>query len=973
MRRVPSLTLGGALAVLDHSHHKLIVRLDKLLGGVILAAGAGAGLASVGIPALAPLNAFAAVWAWVDQKNEAASLLREVSDAVTARLNGTRGYERHQLIAVAHTVIAICAYFESFREHIDKNLYKSLEITDREKIALATGRWPQDILESLYSSEIPAPSSVRGYEENIKAVEDWMSRFSEVFEHFTRGLNASERITFPWPVILHGAVDRYRSHYLTLAATVPEFMVWAALGEHAATRYTIIDLNTDLTSALEANRGALARVETLLGLTAGSGEVVDLCAVVERANRGVLNEPIVPLDAERHGTSVEFPSVGQIYVNPRYRIAAADHNTRASDEAWWEKQEPHADLDLTLTAYVTAADATRFPLLILGEPGAGKSLLTKVFAARLPAPAYTVVRVPLRRVGANMPIMNQVQEALDIATHKRVDWWRLVEQSRDTVRVVMLDGLDELLRATNNDRSGYLQEVMEFQRIEAEQQRPVVVVVTSRTVVADRVAIPDGTTLIKLDHFNKADIEEWLERWHEVNSSSIESGKMRELTLATALQQRHLAQQPLLLLMLALYSADPEFPELGPDLSTANLYQHLFDNFTRREIAKKSEQNLLVNELQRQIRDQLERLSIAALAMFNRGRQDVTDVELGEDLAALSESSVTRSHLEVGQRLIGEFFFVHVAEARQSGASGQSTDPSAIIARNQAVYRSYEFLHATFGEYLVAGKTVNELVDIAETALAGSRGPRDPDDDFLFALLSHQPLAAHRPIVSFAIQIFANFNQKEQRHALEVLEILIETFRRRHGSDRYTSYRPTDIDRVRQLATYSVNLVTLRLALEPNNARVPLSVMLRHPNDTLREWRMILNLWRSGLDTDGFLAVLASFDSIGDCVRYSDIGETPSVPGIADLRYSLLVDDRQLEERLRYGMAIKDRFLFNNNRGDDWFDVMASWLIPKIVGIPGPDPLLIPPKPDTPKESIASIVRLTTTLLRFRKSSTFEV
>ena len=110
-----------------------------------------------------------------------------------------------------------------------------------------------------------------------------------------------------------------------------------------------------------------------------------------------------------------------------------------------------------LAGYVTAPDATRLPLLLLGHPGAGKSLLTKVLAARLPTSAYTVVRVPLRWVGANVPVRDQIEQALDQATNGRVEkWWRLADQSEGTVRVVLLDGLDELLQATRNDRSGYL-------------------------------------------------------------------------------------------------------------------------------------------------------------------------------------------------------------------------------------------------------------------------------------------------------------------------------------------------------------------------------------------------------------------------------------------------------------------------------------------------------------------------------------
>src|SRR3712207_7629487 len=44
-------------------------------------------------------------------------------------------------------------------------------------------------------------------------------------------------------------------------------------------------------------------------------------------------------------------------------------------------------------------------------------------------------------------------------------------------------------------RTGYLHDVVRFQELEADQDRPVAVIVTSRTVVADRVDIPQGTAL----------------------------------------------------------------------------------------------------------------------------------------------------------------------------------------------------------------------------------------------------------------------------------------------------------------------------------------------------------------------------------------------------------------------------------------------------------------------------------------------
>ena len=146
----------GALVILGHHESRVIGKLDKLLGGVILAAGAGAGLAAVGVPVLAPLAALAAVWGWMEQKNEAVSLLRQALNGISGKLIGTRGYERRQLIAAAHTTIVVAAFFESFHEHVGKDFFESLQITDAEKKMLVIGSWPKEdesFVEELYTAE----------------------------------------------------------------------------------------------------------------------------------------------------------------------------------------------------------------------------------------------------------------------------------------------------------------------------------------------------------------------------------------------------------------------------------------------------------------------------------------------------------------------------------------------------------------------------------------------------------------------------------------------------------------------------------------------------------------------------------------------------------------------------------------------------------------------------------------------------
>jgi len=56
-------------------------------------------------------------------------------------------------------------------------------------------------------------------------------------------------------------------------------------------------------------------------------------------------------------------------------------------------------------------------------------MVTKVLPAHLPTAEYTTVRVPLRAVGANAPIRHQIQQGLDLATHRRVEWTRPADET----------------------------------------------------------------------------------------------------------------------------------------------------------------------------------------------------------------------------------------------------------------------------------------------------------------------------------------------------------------------------------------------------------------------------------------------------------------------------------------------------------------------------------------------------------------
>ncbi|WP_147459974.1 hypothetical protein [Actinokineospora cianjurensis] len=435
--------------------------------------------------------------------------------------------------------------------------------------------------------------------------------------------------------------------------------------------------------------------------------------------------------------------------------------------------------------------------------------------------------------------MKQVQTALDLATNSRVLWTDLADSSTDTLTVLLLDGLHELLQASLRDRSNYLHEVADFQWIEAQQGRQVAVIVTCRTVVIDRVSLVDGTVVVKLEAFSHDQVAGWLERWRAANAAGVGSGAVRALTFDEAMHQADLAVQPLLLLMLALNAADPTSRLLDAGLSRAALYDQIFNTFVRREVLKRTERPLRGRALDAAVESQVIRLAIAGMAMFNRGRLSASESEIRADLGALGGEFAR----DAGARVVGEFFFVHTAKASFA---------------NHA-YRSYEFLHANFGEYLVAHFVVLELRKVAEASFGGKWPFGEIADELLYAVLSHHAWRRRRSIVEFAVGLFGELPADERANIQTVLRILISTYRAKERSSRFNGYTPVPRDTIRQHATYSANLVTMAVSFTaPDPVRL-VDVFGGEPHEALRAWRSTLSLWRSGLDGNAWQLVAGWF------------------------------------------------------------------------------------------------------------------
>ncbi|QUX21021.1 MULTISPECIES: NACHT domain-containing protein [Nocardiopsis] len=628
------------------------------------------------------------------------------------------------------------------------------------------------------------------------------------------------------------STERYEELHRLLAADVPEFALWAHQVEHRRTR-----------SAVDDGLGELRR---LLATVASDRPVDRRREELFAAHRAVLERPV--LRASDVPPGLVLPSLADAYIPPRGRVAVITPDAVPSSEEWWSLHRPVDDLSAFIAAHLTHPDATDHPTVVLGHPGAGKSKFTEVLAARLPASDFLPVRVELRAVSPNSPIHVQIEEGLAAALHTRVSWRDLADSADGALPVVILDGFDELLQATGVDRSDYLERVQEFQQQQEAMGLPVVVVVTSRTVVADRARFPRGTTVIKLDPFDEPRIGRLVGIWNRANARAADA--TGALTTEAVLRYRDLAEQPLLLMMLLIYDAeDGALRGTDQGLTHGELYERLLTMFARREVDK-HHSGLGRHDLAEALEGELRRLEVAALAMFTRRRQNVSAEELDRDLAVLlpdaaldPDDTGMHGRIDPAHQVLGRFFFVHEARARTG-------DGTASV---------FEFLHATFGEYLVARAVVAALeeLDASRSRTSRRRGrARRIDDGELYALLSFACLPGRDKVPDFLAELLERRFAEDPGLRGDYSDLLIELFREAPfpaANRSYADFEPQRLPVTVRQANYTANLVVLLVLVREDD--VDLDELFPQSAGPMTEWRTLVGVWRS-LDSPEWFGLL---------------------------------------------------------------------------------------------------------------------
>lgn len=684
------------------------------------------------------------------------------------------------------------------------------------------------------------------------------------------------------------AIARFNENFTLLALQYNEVYVWAVMNElldpqkyEIASPFVQETLVAIRDSSAAADVG-LRRLESAVrAIPAGLDlkQASEAEAGLYRAYAADVEEPIAAEDT--YVTEpLAYPTRAEAFIPQSFSaVEYSPGQQRLEDESFWNHQKTQDDVGSFLLQHLLTARAIHRPTIILGHPGSGKSLLTQMLAARLAPPLFTSLRVELRDTIADDEIQSQIEEAVRRSTGKGVDWTVLASES-SAPPIVLFDGLDELLQATGRAHANFLQRLADFQRREFIQGRPVRVIVTSRVALIDRAKIPGHSCVLRLAEFDAKRQAMWIARWNSCNSKYFTATGVRPFELPKGSAIRSLARQPLLLLMLAVYDSQGNSLADESSLSRTELYESLIRRFIERE-RKKGKAGLEFGALEKDTQIQIiqadfYRLAVAALGMYNRKVLYLSKRELDSDLTFFcpdhrdgASDGQALGVLSPGEMLLGSFFFVHQSKASTLESSEEGGTGAA---------SAFEFLHNTFGEFLVAWFMVSRALEQAELQLEIDRTSERLRARFGQRLSEWSPLEAgwygtfiyselfSRPVVVNMLQEWAASEVRRRGWAQEAVASALDGVIVREletvasgsavGSPLWGNCHPglTDIGFFGRASVYTSNLVLLRAGIIGSSSKLNLG----GGDESAGIWRRLSGLWQGWFPQEELLRLAGS-------------------------------------------------------------------------------------------------------------------
>lgn len=690
---------------------------------------------------------------------------------------------RYEQMREAYGMLCLTAFFDELDAQLPGRIRKLIGLSQYEK-----ERVYQDALSEEDSGtmekRIPLPALLHGTAEQELRLTELYEEMGARLLKFVQGLAfrdvalEAEVLWFENIVrrLPKDAVKRFRDQYLILCGRFNEFYIFTQQEWEKSWQLQLDErfqgiLSVALNGQNSSQAGMAELHKAIIELPDREKEktVQAITTALIDRYRKLIERPIVEttVSSER----LTYPRISQTFIPQAYKVLEYTGVEYLSLPETWERPDLRRNMMVFWSQYLLDPGSTERLLLILGEPGSGKSMLTKILCARLISPDSIFIRIPLRE--------HNVEEDIETIVCRQLEWdgdakgevksfkW-FAQEFPSSPLTLVFDGYDEVLRAAGSACRGLLRQIRKFQERCYDLRRPVRVLVTSRTVLIDKAEIPNETIVMKLQEFDGSQKDQWIKIWNRHNHAALSSAGISDFALPPNSREiEELSGQPLLLMMLAIYDADfrkntnalMQKVLRAETLDRTGLYDELLRRFIQRELREKNAKVQMKGECgavcfeelnsQEQLAvedEEMRRLGIAALGMLGRGRLFIQAEELDADLRYLGAEKPNRgapgkTALRDAEILFGSFFFIHKSQA---------------VSEHDGAAASFEFLHKTFYEFLVSDLVVQCVADTAydlyhesngmardqETLYCLERGPKA-----YYALLSSVCLYAEPEII----------------------------------------------------------------------------------------------------------------------------------------------------------------------------------------------------------------------------------
>lgn len=534
---------------------KLIEAVDSLLGLALVCSPVVLGPASA---ALLPTLAV---------KNELVKIGKSVFDKLTKKKDEDY-LLRYETMRTAYGLLVFTSFFDALDACLPEALRKEIGLLETEKAFIAKDGMKKSSVHKHddHACEVhdaPVPSTTIVFPHPTETLTEQCQRQTKLWKLMSQGfVEFVQKLAF-WEyadektqaILLTGlekleeeAAKRFEAQYFELTRKFEDFAVWANLQAHKGTKALIgelsdyvkqhAELSAENEKSIDVGFVKLRQAVLSIPETLQIEQATEIADSFNKHYQARINEPIIDDKdiGDENGPRLSFPKVCDAFVPQAFRVLwQTGKSRRLEDEATWNKLPRRSDLGAFLLSYLSSPFSTDTPLLILGHPGSGKSLLTTILSAQLMSKQFTVIRIPLREVNADADIQTQIEEFIKRISGVSFDSWiKLRTLFRNCPPVVILDGYDELLQASGQVFASYIMEAQRFQQHQTEQEWPVRIIITSRVTLIDKAAVPVGSTIVRLLEFDEYQRERWSTIWNNANAAYFRDAELEKFALPSA-------------------------------------------------------------------------------------------------------------------------------------------------------------------------------------------------------------------------------------------------------------------------------------------------------------------------------------------------------------------------------------------------------------------------------------------------------